>query len=228
MDAVILAAGRGQRLADIVPNYVKPALPMDNVPMIIRVVEQAGRARNNHHERVIVVTAPQNTEMLCDILSNHNVEIIVQRETNGPACALEQGMKLVRTASVLVLMCDNVTEDQDIENCIANTPTVGVRYFSPSRAQRFTIWNDDESRWEEKVPVTSAHVRGELVKCWCGPLVLESAQVRNALYNTKFSDEPSEWLIGPQLNELARGAKHVRVSTYDIGTHEFWKDKDIK
>lgn len=222
MDAVILAAGRGERLRDLAPAFHKPLLPIDGTPLVCRAVDLAYRAGV---EWPVVVVAPQNAEIISSVLGpNRPVVMIVQRQEGvpqGPGHALMVGLQAhTRPASserVLVLLADNVTQPSDVTNVAQHKTAVGVKSIPRGDAGRFTRYED--GRWVEKVPVFP---RGDDVLCWVGPFVGWRANMERVLHTIDNERAPghAEMLIGPYLGDFMFENQHhlVEVSSYDVGT----------
>lgn len=243
MDTVILAAGRNQRLQHIVPPYHKPFIVVNGRSVLAHAIDwpyraYGGTAVNRWTGRVIVVCAPENALQTAHVI-NGRAMLIVQPEARGPGDALWHGLQLVRSPRVLVLMGDNITDDKDLQKFYCSrvhsgdlgTVKIGVQQLCDvERAAAFTVWNHQERRWDEKVPITEAHLEPainllghntELVTCWFGPLVLDTEKALEVLDVARVQEDGTvrpELLIGPILGDLAPDAEHVPTHTYDVDT----------
>lgn len=237
MDSVILAAGRGQRLNGIVAPYHKPLLVVNGRSMISSAISNAyDAARLTPRDRIIVVVAAENALPLAQVIEAHPyakyVDMVVQSKNGmpGPGGALHQGLKLVASENVLVLMADNVTSLEDVMRVTTRVSTVninvvGVTLIPIEAVERFTRYQPTTDLWVEKIPVSPDDESGDdergMSTAWVGPLCLNSAEITNALdvHASLADDSHDEIPIGPLLNELQNVAM-VNVSTIDIGIPE--------
>lgn len=212
MDAVILAAGRGERLRDLTPAFHKPLLPIDGVPLVCRAVDLAEEVA----DRVVVVVAPSNAEAISGALGrDRDVTLIVQREPRGPGDALLVGLQVCIKPRVLVLLSDNVVSLSDVVGvCDAGTG-VGVKTMPRADAQRFTRFED--GRWIEREPLAPY---GPPVPCWVGPFVGMREKMTNVLNRVSgHTGSDTEVLIGPYLADMmASDYARVPVDSFDVGT----------
>jgi MobA-like NTP transferase domain len=236
VDTVILAAGRNERLNGLVPAGHKPLLVVNGMPLIGHAVRQGAAAIDfGKGDRVIVVASPENAHALHQVLPP-DIYMIIQRFPEGPGDALLIGLTLSLSSEVLVLMGDNYTSDQHVENvreCEGNV--VGVGEVALELCERFTRWRsesiEDPSKgtWVEKVPVDP---RRDLWKqdghgppyalAWLGPLKLRVDDIRRALQECP-GQQPAgrgiELQIGPAFNCLP-DVSRVPVTSIDLGIPE--------
>lgn len=213
MDALVLAAGRGERMNGVSPPFCKPLLPVDGVPLVVQAVDVATPLV----DRVIVVVAPRNAHLISDVLGDRNVIMVVQRLPRGPGHALLTGSYAAtpRSERMLVLLGDNVVSASDVRAVAEHDYAVGVRQLSTSVAHRFTRWHRTLHTWVERVPIDRDQVdQSGNAECWVGPIVVDPRQVAQ-VYG---EDVYIEQLIGPHLTTLAPDARHVPVSSRDVGT----------
>lgn len=216
MDAVILAAGRGERLRDLTPRFHKPLLPIDGVPLVCRAVDVASEVA----DRVVVVVAPANAEAISGALGQREVSLIIQRYPLGPGHALLTGLSLCQDERVLVLLSDNVVTLNDVKRVTSLSSTgVGVKYMPRREAHRFTRYVDN--LWQERVPLSPY---GDDVACWVGPFVGLRGKMwttlKHVVANT-LSEGDDEILIGPHLEDfMGDDYRQVPVDSYDVGTLE--------
>lgn len=221
MDAVVLAGGRGLRLAGITPPFYKPLLPIDGVPLVTRAVNHA--VVSDLIENIVVVVAPENALPICQVLPLHagrSIYTVVQPTPLGPGDALRIGLQTAaRSDDVLVLLADNVMTDAQVEDVI-KLRGVSTKRYERHAAVRFTRWDRDKARWVEKVDVTSTQVDADdMVTCWVGPIVVNRTRALRTLH---MMTSDTELLIGPYLSDILATAKHVHTDAYDIGTPEGW------
>lgn len=221
MDAVVLAGGRGSRVAELVPEFHKPLLMADGVPMVSRAVDLALEAGVRCP---VVVVSPQNAELIDQALGDRPAFIVVQREPLGPGHALHMGLAatpkpFAASNRVLVLLSDNLTETQDITNVARHITAVAVNWVERADAERYTRLQDDGS-WVEKVPLDT--LDGPPVACWVGPFVgWRDKMTRVLMYALTNRVGNSEVPIGPFLGRFMYdddNSEVVEVSSIDIGT----------
>lgn len=221
MDAVILAAGRGERVKDLVPAFHKPLLPIDGVPLVCRAVDLA-LAVGVHQP--IVVVAPSNAESIAGALEDRRATLIIQREPLGPGDALLIGLQVrpeVAADRVLVLLSDNVMTKADIDAVMAFDTAIGVKKIERYDAGRFTRFENNE--WREKVPIDT--VNGPPFDCWVGPFVCWRTNTTKKLQHERRKFPSGELLIGPFLRDFMKLGSHtlVNVSSFDVGTIESYR-----
>lgn len=221
MDAVILAAGRGERLSSLVPPFRKPLIEVNGVPLVRTAVELAIGVGV---ELPIVVAAPINAADVDAALSGLPACIVIQRQPHGPGDALRIGLQVHNVSlgsyRVLVLLSDNVITSADVHEVTQHEVAVGVRSTPRADAGRFT-WFDPALRdWREKVAIPD----GESVDCWVGPFVGWRSKMervtREVCDDARRRDD--EALIGPYLGRMTNYeyTPRVPVSAVDVGTLE--------
>lgn len=225
MDAVILAAGRGERVRDLAPEFHKPLLPIDGTPLVCRAVDLALEA--GVHTPVVVV-APSNAEAISGALEDRSAQLIIQREPRGPGHALLVGLSVYprgahRAADrVLVLLSDNVVSRADVEAVSACETAIGTKKIERREAHRFTRFENNE--WVEKKSI--GKLDGSPFECWVGPLVVWRSNTVKALQLVcEEFDGSGEVLIGPYLRSFMTLGNHVLVpvSSFDVGTIESYR-----
>lgn len=224
MDAVILAAGRGERVQDIAPAFHKPLLPIDGTPLVCRAVDLALEA--GVHTPVVVV-APSNAEAISGALGDRQSQLIIQREPRGPGHALMIGLSVhprphCVSDRVLVLLSDNVVSNADVNAVSACTTAIGTKKIERREAHRFTRFENNE--WVEKKSI--GKLDGLPFECWVGPLVVwRSNTVRALQLVCREFDGDGEVLIGPYLRSFMHIGSHtlVPVSSFDVGTIESYR-----
>jgi CTP:molybdopterin cytidylyltransferase MocA len=79
IDIIILAAGRGSRLAGVMPPYMKPLMTVNGESILVKLIKEATAAVFNvtaSDDRVTVVTAPENTMPIAHLLNDADVGLI--------------------------------------------------------------------------------------------------------------------------------------------------------
>lgn len=218
MDAVILAAGRNERLANYVPAFHKPLLPL--VGTITSLLHNAVQLAMLHAERPVVVASPVNAYDISRDLAGLPVDIVIQRVPTGPGDALRLGLALKvgepSSDRVLVLLSDNTLTQDDVSAvCLDHKTAIGCRSMHHDEAERFTWYDADEYRWREKERVPD---RLPQVHCWVGPFVGYRKEMEHVLRHAPPVN--GEYLIGPYLDELTNRGTRVQVSSRDVGTEE--------
>lgn len=218
IDTIILAAGRGSRLDGIAAPFHKPLMVINGRPMIRNAIEQS---RREVFGDVIVVSAPENTLPLSQVLTGIDAKFIVQREPQGPGAALALGLQLVTTEKVLILMGDNTLQSSDVAAILdtaesAEAVTVVGTHRVPSQdAERFTFL-DEDGKWKEKVKPVSNYI----VDCWIGPILADTQDIADVLeWWREKAAQDEELPIGPLFNHLKQ-VSTVPVSCEDIGIPE--------
>lgn len=185
MDAVVLAAGRNDRLKGYVPAYMKPLMLVNGEPLIVTLCQSALRAVEGD---VVVVVAPQNADPVTQVLSQRfdfsRFVFVVQPAAVGPACALSLGMRAVAADEVLVLCGDNLVPDDDMGRAVSYIiqPHVNVvvccTRLPRDRAERFSRFNSTQDALVEG-PLGVGETGPDFL-CWCGPVAARCRHLRAA------------------------------------------------
>lgn len=227
MDAIILAGGRGTRVRDLAPEYHKPLLPVDGVPMVTLAVDLALRAGVTCP---VVVAAPANAREICRALDGRPAFVVVQRQPLGAGHALLLGLQasprpFVDCDRVLVLLSDNVSADSDVAAVSGAGPTaVGIKYIEREHAFRFARL-DDDGRWVEKEPILN--MEGPPIACWVGPFVGWRAKMTRVLAAAVDERRPDvEVYVGPHLGKFMyedTKCPLVPVASLDLGVTDEYR-----
>jgi NDP-sugar pyrophosphorylase family protein len=212
MDAVVLAAGKGSRLNGVMLPFHKPLFLINGRPLITQIVDIL--CGEGEVERIIIVVAPENAQPIAQILDGYGnlYHMVVQPYPSGPGEALLRGLQLVHSERVLVLMGDNTISQQEIHDVTRiKRDVISTQHLPSESAQRFTYYSNGE--WYEDHQVTP----GQNTLVWCGPLVLRSERVREAI---PWVGRSQEVKIGPYLNDILDGDDYecYESSALDIGT----------
>lgn len=216
MDAVILAGGKGSRLGGVLPPYMKPFMPIDGVPLVSRVVDQAA----GYAGRVFVIVAPENAMQMAHVLEGRNIFMIVQQHATGPGDALLLALALTKEDAILVLMADNIIPDEDIEAVYNAGDMAGYaigtnKVATEAEARRFTRIYANGAVVEEGPNVTPTD--DDEFTVWCGPLVLPVEHAIKALHWYE-EEEGAERKIGANLHHICMDPVLVPCESVDIGT----------
>lgn len=221
MDAVVLAAGRGERLSSLVPPFRKPLIEVNGVPLVRTAVELAIGAGV---EQPVVVAAPINAADVDAALSGLPACIVIQRQPHGPGDALRVGLQVhdrsLGCYRVLVLLSDNVITHNDVREVMKHEVAIGVRSTPRANANRFTWFDPTLHDWREKVTITD----GEPVDCWVGPFIGWRSRMERVMQEVcdDARRRDGEALIGPYLGLMTNHqyTPRVPVSAVDVGTPE--------
>jgi len=225
LDAVILAAGAGSRLAGIVPTGMKPLVVVNGEALIARLARQA---RSFVTGRLIVVVSPTNAAPIVDLLARvdrRDIDYVVQPTPAGPGEALLRGLALASSPYTLVLAGDNWMPDAAVTSVVYAAPlgcAVGVRVVGePDVARRFTRFREHNAHGPSLECDEGPDLRwpGPWT-VWCGPLVLPTENAKAVLTTIVRNRGDNEAKIGPYIGSLGGSAALVPVDAQDIGTPE--------
>lgn len=122
MDIVILAAGRGSRLAKYLGNDPKPFIRINNEPIICRLLRQLARHRK-HFDNVIIVTG-YLAEKFNSLPSESDLDIKVivneEWESKNNAFSFAKAFDSTIRKEVLVIEADGVFSDMVIDQIFAS------------------------------------------------------------------------------------------------------------
>jgi choline kinase len=228
MEAVVLAAGKGQRMEGFAKLFFKPLLEINGMPLIAYAVEYASAAGAT---KVTVVAAKSNIEDIEQALKMYAswVTTIVQHEPTGPGDAALIGLENTVDKSVMLLMSDNIMNSNAVSMMatravIEDIDAVGVLHVPISKAGRFTRirrGTNGALKYVESVEVSHLDETGPgVATVWCGPLIFKRDTAINVLRREKINavKDAKEFKIGPYLNEIMRkGALLVDVGAMDVG-----------
>lgn len=225
MRGIVLAAGKGSRLAGITAAYHKPLLVVNGRPLVVSIVESLLSVTD---EPPTVVVAPENVRAIHDVLDAHelsDVDLVVQGRPAGPGHALYLGLRAgSRGTSVIAVMGDNDLGRDDMKIVAekhASFPSdlvVGITRIPASGCRDFTRWRANGETWVEKVPVT---VEDEVyanadASAWVGPIAFPVASMMKILAED-FHSAPMDMGIGHYFNRFTRSFL-AEVNARDIGT----------
>lgn len=118
MQAVILAAGKGTRLAPISANRSKPGLPVGGKSLIQRVIEQIHLAGINEF---VVVIQPHDTTLATHLAGGLELpiqlSIVTQHEPKGMADALRCAVPYIQ-GDFLLSAADNLTSTEHVRDLV--------------------------------------------------------------------------------------------------------------
>jgi dTDP-glucose pyrophosphorylase len=190
VDAIVLAAGRNDRLRGYVPAYMKPLILVNGEPIIKTLVQGLATVAG----RIIIVCAPQNATQIVDVLSGvaplAEVLFCLQPEATGPRGAVYIGAQMVTRKSVMVVCADNVIPLDDIARATAQhrlnpeLTTIVTRDVPSNGAARFTRVYQGAGKVKEG-PMEEWEPTDHNITCWVGPLVFGTETLKGALAATQ-------------------------------------------
>lgn len=214
MHVIILAAGKGSRLAGVMPPYFKPLMTINGECLLVRTLRQVHDVFQGASYDVTVVAAPENALPICQVLNDAEMDadIIVQRQPAGPGAAVLRALNDSQTS--LVLMGDNLMNRQaivDVASAVGSgsKAAVGGR-LSESTSESSTRQRVGTGLWVEKEPVSELD---KLSFSWIGPVCARTRDLRDALLMQAAVN--GELPIGPSFNILK--PECVEVECTDIG-----------
>lgn len=234
MDAVILAAGRGQRLAGIAAPFHKVLMPVNGRALVVGAVSAGVSVLDHDEDRTVIVVAPENalpiTALLRDSVAwNDRCRIVVQPAPCGPGDALYLALEQLTAEYVTVICADNVISDADVQKVVSATldgpgdPCVGIgvrTIKSASAVTQFTVIGEERHVGEKLHGSELEEFRWHdgYFRAWLGPLVVPRARAAGLL--RLWRQRTHEISISPLLHDLHIEKVLVEVDCYDIGTPE--------
>lgn len=186
MGSIILAAGRGERLNGIAAPYMKPALLVNGVPLIVQQMRNALESYARFHTLVL---APENARMMIDLVQHgvpelnwDDVDVVVQPHAGTSVVdALKRGLRL-HSGPTVVLMGDNVVPSCTVRSMVddfygeGSRPEllVATRTMSWHDAERFTYRS--AGVWFEKEPAAAVDATEDNAEVWVGPLIVHEPE----------------------------------------------------
>jgi GTP:adenosylcobinamide-phosphate guanylyltransferase len=181
MGAVILAAGRGERLAGYAAPYMKPLLIVNGQPLIVQQMRNAMEVTDN----ITLVLAPENARFMIDLIQGAmqldwmNIEVVVQPWPGTSVTdALRRGL-WHQGGPCVVLMGDNVVPPLTVREMWDSVSRfhrcdvlVATQEMSWKDAERFTYRS--AGIWWEKEVAAAADATEDLAEVWIGPLIIDS------------------------------------------------------
>jgi len=184
---IVLAAGKGARMAGLAVPFSKTLLPVADLP----VVAYAARPLASFVDEIVLVTNPATSESVLAAVENSTlnhakkITAVIQPAPAGVADAIAVGISALESDSAIVVICgDNIIIDEQnipaVLDCVRSDAGSGTaaemawtyREFETSEAKRFAVWD----------PEGSPH--GKLIEkpqdppsaiCWCGPIAFRSS-----------------------------------------------------
>ena len=231
MDAVILAAGKGQRMLGYTVPFFKPLLEVNGITLLAYAVEYAAAAGA---EKTVVVVSPRNVEPVERVLAGYSswVKLVTQDEPRGPGHATLVGIRGLGVSSrAMLLMSDNIMDqtrviEMSVTAEVDQANAVGVRTVPAAQATRFTRIRrgatDGRYTFVEGTELEADDLDPATGKAtvWCGPVILDTPRALAILereWSARERDE-RELKIGPYLTEILRAPTRLHdVGAMDVG-----------
>lgn len=133
MQAVILAAGRGRRLAPLTDTIPKPLIEVQGTPIIVRLLELLPESIVD-----VVIVAEYLEEQLKNKLGvsykNRCLHFVTQGEKKGTYGALFSARKALKPGSFLVMGSDDLFNQKELEEICSKKLAFGVhKKFLPGK-----------------------------------------------------------------------------------------------
>lgn len=237
MEAVILAAGKGQRMKGISKPFFKPLLEINGIPLIAYAVDYALEAGATH---VVVVVSPKNEKAMLKVLARYStrVSVAIQHKPLGPGDAALIGLRRVGGDTAMLLMSDNLMNTDKVKQLAAacsehETSGIGVRVVSLEQASRFTRVRNlgqGEYSYVEGVELSNEDIwpGTDKVYVWCGPLIFKTTAALLTLQSASASqgDKDVELKIGPYLAKILGSYVTIAdVDAMDVGIPSAYLEK---
>ena len=126
MQAVILAAGRGERLRPLTDKVPKPMLKLAGKPILEYTLSILPR----EIDEVILVIGYRGEQIknyFGDSVGSKKIFYTEQPELKGTGDALLQAKPFLKDNYFLLLYADDLYHPEDLKNCLQDTPTVLVK-----------------------------------------------------------------------------------------------------
>lgn len=211
---IILAAGKGSRLHDVIPPYFKPLLVVEKKTMVAAAVD----ALQKHVDEVVIVVAPENAKPIADVVGDSADLYVVQPQAIGPGDALRRAtLHLNDSDSIVVVMGDNIVRESDIESIVQREDqnVVCGCYKNSPDSERYTRFVSETKRWVEG-PYSTYENTDTHSFVWLGPIKLNVGDWRTA--RVAAGDMRNQ--IGPLFNLLPNEAVRSMCEAHDIGVKE--------
>jgi choline kinase len=181
MGAVILAAGRGERLAGYAAPYMKPLLIVNGQPLIVQQMRNALEVTTE----ITLVLAPENARFMIDLIHgamNPNwstIDVVVQPFSGTSVTdALNRGLRF-SDGPVVVLMGDNVVPPllvrdmwDSMSRFTGTDVLVATQVVPYNDAKQHFTYREGDGPWVEKQEAPY-HIVGAETEAWIGPLIID-------------------------------------------------------
>ena len=222
MKAVVLAAGRGQRLSETGPSLPKPLVPLAGKPLVghtLNALAEAGVERalvvTGHGERAVRQGAQEWARLPLEFAAN-------PRFHQGASYSLAAARDFCRERPFLLVMCDHAFSPQLLQALLdsaAADPLGDTCRVAADRSPRTDAYADEATKLATDGSGFVTAI-GKAVAGWdaldagafvCSPAIWEAVE-----------DAPEDCGLSDIFAELARDR---RLGTVDISGH-FWYDID--
>jgi NDP-sugar pyrophosphorylase family protein len=137
MQAVILAAGRGTRMGNLVSMCPKPLIPIRGVPILVHILNNL----LGIVDEIILITGYQGDKIsyyIGDVYRNIPITYIRLHEYNGTAAALNSAASYL-TNRFLVLNGDDLYHKDDLELLLGHSLAFGIKVFKDTKLNYLNI-----------------------------------------------------------------------------------------
>ena len=205
MNSIVLAAGRGSRMKEVVPKVL---VDVEGEPMLKRIVSAC---KNKHINKKIVVVG-SNANLIQNVL-NTDVEYAYQMVPLGTLDAFVQSLPLVSTSDVLVLPGDlpcvtkEVIEDiieYYLQNHCRNL-VIGMRVANPVHYGRMVKSEFGKTKIIEEKNATIEELNTMIVNT--GIYILKVEDIYPYLTISKKDETTNEYYLTDYINYLAENNK---------------------
>ena len=205
MNSIVLAAGRGSRMKEVVPKVL---VDVEGEPMLKRIVSAC---KNKHINKKIVVVG-SNANLIQNVL-NTDVEYAYQMVPLGTLDAFVQSLPLVSTSDVLVLPGDlpcvtkEVIEDiieYYLQNHCRNL-VIGMRVANPVHYGRMVKSEFGKTKIIEEKNATIEELNTMIVNT--GIYILKVEDIYPYLTISKKDETTNEYYLTDHINYLAENNK---------------------
>lgn len=189
MDAVILAAGRNDRLAGLVAEGMKPLMLVNGKPIIIDLLDKLTVSSGGRIVHTVIVASPVNVQAIVSVLKatghlSRFLSVVIQPEPVGPVDALRRGFEtcpVTDREQTLVLCGDNIIPQEVMDTFVQGSYSdehvgwIAVRTMDDeSAAKRFTRVTEDCKEFHEGINDTGTRWRDGKYRAWLGPVLTYS------------------------------------------------------
>lgn len=205
MECVILAAGKGSRMKEVVPKVL---VDVEGVPMLKRIVS----ACYNPKIKNTIVVVGNNANLIQNILKN-DVKYAYQMIPLGTLDAFVQSLPLVSTSEVLVLPGDLPCVTSEVINDIIDyyhqnhcrNLIIGMRVSNPLHYGRMIKSETGKTKIIEEKNATQDELNTMVVNT--GIYILKVEDVYPYLTVSKKDEISNEYYLTEYINHLAENNK---------------------
>ena len=143
MYAVILAAGKGTRLAPLTNTTRKPLIDIDGIPILGRIINELPSGITS-----IIVVVEHLEDKIRNYFGNawqgRPITYVRQGPMKGTYGALRAAQPILDSSRFLVMGADDIFSQTDIALCLKEKRAFGTTQTTPPRKKFFTIETDTD------------------------------------------------------------------------------------